>query len=354
MEKLPAIKKLNTQNIKLGLKRLLIAAEGFEERSMSFPKALSKNEKYFQNCLICKYLPEKRTRLDELLAELKTLSETEPTVIEFHRFFPYLFESNLNETLSTIMNDFDEILIDISVMSKLLILIIINGLKKYEGTLRIIYTEPYDYAPSQTDYIKQRNVIDKPIVLPSYGVHDVVRTPFLSSVVMQQSSSLIITFTSFNEQLNRALLSSINPTRLLLINGVPPHLSWREKATQEIHKSIIKDFYDDNPINEQTGLLERSTSTLYYHETFELLTNIYKENCYNFRMIIAPIGSKMQGLACAIFKLCCPDVHIEYPTPESFYIRGYSSEKVRLIHEIEFKNIFTSLRKVSEIYELNG
>jgi hypothetical protein len=250
--------------------------------------------------------------------------------------------------------DCDEVTVDISVMSKLMIMILIWHLREFKGVVRIVYTEPVSYTPSQEEYEKQKDDYGKPITLPSYGVHEVVRTPQLSSVVMQRGPALVVTFASFNEQLIRALLSTISPTRLLLINGRPPHLLWREKATQEIHSEIIREYADDNPRDPSTGLIRRSASTLHYGETFDILGQIYRENCYLYRMVVAPTGSKMQALGCALFKICCPDVHIEYPTPESYFISGYSSNEARSLYEVVFDSFVGALNAECEQHCLNG
>ena len=236
-------------------------------------------------------------------------------------------------------------------MSKYMILQIIYLLKDYSGFFRIIYTEPMHYAPLQEDNIicEQNNAT----LLPSDGVQNIVRTPLLTSLIMQQSPSLLVSFLSFNEQLIRALLSECTPSRLILISGVPPYLLWREKAMNNIYKNIIKEYYHDNEIDDN-GMLIRKCSTLYYSETFDLLSSVYKSFCENYRIIISPTGSKMQAVGCALIKICCDDIHIEYPTPESYYVDGYSSSEIRSIHQVLFANLESHLNKLADKYELNG
>jgi hypothetical protein len=59
-------------------------------------------------------------------------------------------------------------------------------------------------------------------------------------------------------------------------------------------------------------------------------------------------------LGCALIKLCCHDIHIEYPIPESYYIDGYSSSEIRQIHQVVFNNIPEIITKISSEYKLNG
>lgn len=349
MNNLPLIKNYEFQfNIKLS--RLLILAEGFEDRSLHWISKLP-SEKLFLNSILCKYEPVKLSRLNELLPLVESRTINKPLIFDFHRYSPFKFESELSNLLISL--NYDEVYIDISVMSKLMIMIIINCLKHFNKTIKFIYSEPYDYSPSQEKYNEYKNLYGKPLNLPSYGVYDLVRTPLLSSIIMQRSPSLVIAFLSFNEQLIRALLSFLNPTNLFLVNGVPPHLKWRENAMKQIHESIIKEFSNDNPSDNEDRLIRR-TSTLYYQETFELLASIYKDYCYSRRIIIAPTGCKMQTIACALIKICCPDIHIEYPTPESYFTEGYSSPEIRNIHELTFNNFSSTLSNIAEQYLLNG
>lgn len=237
-------------------------------------------------------------------------------------------------------------------MSKLLITIIIFLLRTFNGNVRFIYSEQKNYIPSEDDYNKCREGMASMVSFPTFGVHDVVRTPLLTSTVMQNSPSILVTFTSFNEQLIRALLSNISPSHLFLINGIPPHLKWRAKATHEIHKDIIQEYAQDNPMDGDH--LHRQASTLDYRETFGILTDIYKKYCYMNRIVLSPTGSKMQAVGSAFFKICSPDVHIEYPTPESFFIEGFSSTEIRNIHELYIERFQSFWEDVADRQGLNG
>ena len=221
-------------------KSLLICAEGFEDRGLSFVQSITSRK--FSEVFVLTYQPTKKSRLPELMEACAARSNSAPHVIEYDRFHPAVFEDKFRREIDEMFEKIEEVVVDISVMSKLMILIILAALRNYRGKVRVIYTEPLDYAPTKEEYERHRKNLRHAANLPSYGVHDVVRTPILTSVVMQRSPAIIVAFTSFNEQLIRALLSNFNPTHLFLINGVPPTLSWREGATQEIHADILNDY----------------------------------------------------------------------------------------------------------------
>lgn len=349
---LPLIKSLNFQKLNVSAKSLFICCEGFEERSLNFVQRIDKDI-IFSKAIVITYRPEKKSRLDELRPLVESRSQSLPQVKIFHRFEPQDFENDLLSSLHEILTDIDEIIIDISVMSKLMIIILILCLSNFSGRIKVVYSEPIDYAPSKEEFEQLKHDKTNLGWLPSHGVHDVVRTTLTSSVVMQSAPSIVIAFASFNEQLLRALLSVINPSHFFLLNGIPPHLHWREEATQYINSLIIKDYPVENVLDEN-GRLTNRVSTLNYIDTFNFLAEMYRKYCYSYRFILAPTGSKLQALACGLFKSCCPDVHIEYPTPESLNFTGFSSPEIRETHEIIFENLSDILRIVSSKYKLNG
>jgi hypothetical protein len=78
-------------------------------------------------------------------------------------------------------------------------------------------------------------------------------------------------------------------------------------------------------MTEDGGTLpQRATSTLDYSETVEVLLGLYWSNATDYRIVLAPTGSKMQTLGCYIAKGIHTDIHVEYPTPESF-LPAYSN-----------------------------
>jgi hypothetical protein len=342
----------NGKNWNNSKRRLLFIAEGFEDRTTEWLHQLPQIP-HFENAVVFRYVPEKKSRLIDLLDELIPRTKNTPQCFDFFRFDPARSEMELTGRLDELLRGVDEVVIDISVMSKMLIMILVFLLRNWRDDIRIIYTEPRDYAPTRHYFEENKASLERALCLPTFGVHQVVRTPALSSAVMQRSPSLVIAFMSFNEQLIRALLSSINPSRLVMINGRPPRLHWREQAMLFIHRNVVDEFSQDNEIDAQ-HLLKRTTSTLDYRETFGLLAKEYLENCYYHRIIVAPTGSKLQALACGLFKVCAPEIHVEYPTPESFFIEGYSSKEVACIHELCLPAFATFMLMIGESMKLNG
>ncbi len=329
-------------------KKLFIVAEGFEKRSIYW---ISKEENHtcFEKAIICKYSPSKKSHFEEMFNEVKKHTISEPQILEYNRFEPTLFEQNFKNFIIDWV-DFEEIIIDISVMSKLLIMIILYCLKDYNGNITIIYSEPSNWAPTE---IKFNETISNRthgtcIGLSSIGVGNVVRTPLLSSIIMQDCPIFLITFLSFNEQLINVLVNEINPTKIEIINHKCKRAEWRERAMYRIHEDLIEEYLSKDKNNIY------SFDLLDYISVFKRVAEIYRDNCYNYRIVISPTGCKFQAVACALLKLCCPDIHVEYPTPESYLFDDYSSDEVSNVHEIVFKNYNQLITSLKYEYKLDG
>ncbi|MGV3660807.1 MAG: hypothetical protein ACO1TE_11505 [Prosthecobacter sp.] len=336
------------------VKRALVIAEGFEERATAWLACLPPRE-CFECAVVLRNIPVRKSRLDETLTALNKNRCSSIRTTDFYRFDPSEGEAQLLANMSWATAHVQEIVIDISVMSKLMILMILTALRDFEGTIRIIYTEPEEYSPSEEefkDYKKEHPDFASLATFPSLGVHNVERVPLLSSSVMHDYPSVAVAFTSFNENLIRAFLASITvPNHFFLINGIPPRLKWRAGATFEVHAKLYEEFSKDNLKGD--GGLRWQCSTFDYIECFSLLAEFYRCHCYTHRVIIAPTGSKLQAVACALLKLCCHDVHIEYPTPESFYIEGLSKGG-NTFHEIVLAGFNSFILNLGDSSGLNG
>ena len=298
---------------------------------------------------ICRYLYHIETKFEKILKSAKLHCYKEPIILDYNRFEPSIFEQNIL-SISNEFSNYDEIFIDISVMSKMLIMIILFSLKQYNGTIRVIYSEPELWGPAEEKYIStiKAKTDGDWISLSSLGISDVVRTPNLSSVIMQNSPVFLVSFYSFNELLLGALINEISPSRLQLISHSCERQSWRENAMNRINSNVIKEHYSGEME------IDFSANVLDYSSVFQKISEIYRKNCYEYRIIIAPTGGKIHAVACALMKLCCPDIHIEYPTPESYIFEDYSSEKTYTTHQIVFENFNDFVFQLSNEYGLNG
>jgi len=262
--------------------------------------------------------------------------------------WPHAIENIVDQALESSLSRYEEIIIDISAMTKLLILVCLCHLRDFKGTVRVVYSQAEDYSPNQQEYQSSGQDLKLIATYPSRGSQSIVRTRCLSSIRMQGQPVSMVAFTSFNEQLVRHMLGTINPHRLIFINGRPPRkdYKWREQATQEIYNKLLDQYRADNPLDE-AGFLKRVTSTLDYKETICQIDEIHKQFGTHERIICATTGSKMQTVGLFFSKMIYPDIHIEYPTPDSYFVKGFSVG-IRSVHEIilpEFSNFLRNIQQ---------
>ena len=117
----------------------------------------------------------------------------------------------------------------------------------------------------------------------------------------------------------------------------------------EIHRDLIESYYGKKEIDDI-----KSFDVTDYRSVFEYLASLYRNYCYSYRIVVSPTGCKMHTISCALLKLCCPDVHIEYPTPESYLFEEYSSDRISVIHEINITNLPVFIEELANEYSLNG
>jgi hypothetical protein len=335
LSQLPAPR--NAETLAGNCRRAFIGAYGFEERSLGWCK-MQKNA--ISAAFVFKYLhPKGPNLIDQLKTVLRKIGAEKITNIRYDILYPQPLEDELPQHL--VLDGFDEVVVDISSMTKLGILLVLSKLEQFPGTVRLVYSEARDYCPSKAEYDPVQREMAATARFPSRGAEQVVRLRCLSSIRMQGQPITLIAFTSFNEKLVSHMLGFLSPHRLVLLNGRPPRkdYAWRERATHDIHKRLITEYEEDNPLDTK-GLLKRSASTLDYRQTVEQLENIYVEYGLYERIVCAATGSKMQTVGLFLSKVRHRDIQIEYPTPDSYFVKEMTLG-IRRVHEVVFEEFKT-------------
>lgn len=324
---LPSLQSCERLSLEEG--EVIIHAPGFEDRTMAVADTLLPS--IGASAILLDYLPfNPKNRLlpvrQALLA--KGVEIMDEDILRYHRFEPDDFEARLRMRL--VARGSRRVVIDISTMSKLEIILVLNVCHALGLRIRILYSEAVEYGPSEEEFknAREKNEIHRPTLQVFTGVHGVVRVDSLASVAMQGQPTAALVFMSFNDALTQVLLNTVYPGRLFLINGCPPVHSWREEATAWIHDQVRREWEDDNPVWPAVGgsipMPKRVVSTLDYRETVALLLQLYWELSASHRVLLAPAGSKLQAVGCYLVKALHQDIHIEYPSPEGF-LPYYSS-----------------------------
>jgi hypothetical protein len=295
---------------------VVVTAAGFEERALAAARDLPGIER--STVVIVRYSHhEPSNRLSEMLAILgdRGVPSSRIPRVSYDRLAPDEYPPALTTALSEASPA--AVYVDASAMSKLALMLTLDVCRELDLDTIVRYTEAREYGPSLAEYTAARE--SSHLARPTYrffaGVQEVLRVKSLSSVAMQGQPSAAIVFMSFNELLTQALIDTVCPSRLFLVNGIPPVLRWREEATAWIHDELRREWpAEDNPVDAR-GLPVRATSTRDYRDTVGCLLNLYWRLTSTYRILLAPTGAKMQAVGAALVRFMHPDIHVEYPVP---------------------------------------
>jgi hypothetical protein len=319
LARLPKPRLNRTDEFRLQPDDWLILCAGFEDRALAIVRnAISHTPTL--NVLLVGYQPavheNKNDAVDEICHSANIVR------IDYDRQNPQGFGSRLIQILGTSVG---RVVVDVSAMSRLLIVQIVVALgMRRQGFVdcTVAYTEASEYPPTESDAQAElaRAEIDPTlsILFLSSGVFEITILPELGSIAPAAAQTRLIAFPSLDAHHLTALRNEIQPSRLTLIEGLPPNPAheWRREIIAKI-----------NGIHGIRDVEVCAASTLDYRETLELLLSLYQKHSLTERLVIAPTGSKMQSVAVGIFRYFAADVQVVYPTPNAFcspdnYTRG--------------------------------
>jgi hypothetical protein len=317
---LPDITRFSELTIDEGF--YLISASGFEDRGSAVYQEICKKglESQVKGGIAVEYEPQNtRNRIQVLEDGMASLgiSNGEIHWMKYNRLNPDDFELEFLEIFEDL--DCDRILLDVSSMSKYLILILIQLLADQDVGVTIFYAEADKYHPTKEEFEKRKE--ETPEETPAfltYGVYDVVTARAVSSVAKGSQPIVTIAFPTFNHQELMALISELPAHHLISIEG-KPHLQqdrWRRDAIEWVNKEVSEYIHTES----------RVASTFNYKETFELLRGVYSEYSDGYRIVMAPTGSKMQTVGASLFRRVFDDIQVVYPVTKKFaetYTEGW-------------------------------
>ncbi|TRZ91902.1 MAG: hypothetical protein D4R88_01210 [Methanosarcinales archaeon] len=315
---------------------IYIGVAGFEDRCFTFLEKCIEKQVQFNRIIGIKYKPIDENNRVEYFKELAIKSSIEEIseLIVYDRFNPEDFSNSVHD-LRKLVVSIEDIIIDISGMSKFLIVVLLNGLREYSGNIHVVYCEAEIYYPSSEKYEAKKDDLpeETPPSFLTTNVYKIITTTELSSISMQGYPLLIIAFPTFNYNEMYALLNEITPQYLVLIEGSPREKrnNWRLEAIRCINRKIDQDFTPNIK-----SISTKVVSTFDYIETIDILNNIYSEYKYTHKCIIAPTGSKLQTLGVLFFKQMYPEIQLVYPVTTEFspeYTKGCSN-----IWHLKFEN----------------
>lgn len=328
----PRIEKFNIDSLQEST--VYIGAVGFEDRALAILSEVKRLKETFEYIIGIEYEPaDPRDRKDEFqrLASEAISQERNIRWVSYNRESPGRFDEALN-LIRQMCFESAHVCLDISAMSKLLILIVLQALRDLDTSLTIVYAEAKVYHPTPKEFEKGYEDVEEmmPKRAPEFltsGVYKVVTTPALSSVAMQGYPTALVVFPTFNHNLFLALLNEVTPQDLTIVEGEPPkpHNKWRREAIRRVNEKWY-------PLASKIKV----ASTFDYLETTNRLEELYETYKFTHEFVIAPANSKLQTVGVFVFKQMHPEVQIAYPTPRGFF--DQYTEDVEEIYQIPFSN----------------
>jgi hypothetical protein len=329
-ERLANVQWPDLQGIKapnIGSDDCLLVCGGFEDRAIeTLHRIWAVGYSGFALGLVT-YLPiYPQNRTDEL-RKIGRDAHLQITEFVYDRENP----AGIGEELKHFTRDFEHVFIDISGMSRLLIVQTLVALlaESHNHAITIIYGEAKEYPPTRAQFAQDRQSVDAPV--PSYissGIFEVASTPELASVSMLGEAIRLVAFPSFDPAQLSNLIQELQPTYTELIHGVPPALKnkWRTKAIDDLNRPTLDTLQRRK---------DHMASTRDYRETLRILTKVYGERSMFDRIVVAPTGSKMQAVAVGLFRSALYDVQIVYPTPQTFTAPHEYTIGIRQLYKVD-------------------
>lgn len=294
----------------------LVVCGGFEDRALAVLENAAANKTPF-NVVLVLYEPRVEQNRAEDIRKICRNGGIRVKELYYNRQEPAGFGNALVETLPP---SGGRIFIDISGMSRLLIVQVLVALRRCSREFSncfIAYAEAQDYSPTQEEaqarLVQSDSDPSFSIVFLSSGVFDVTLVPELSSCAPAGVYTRLIAFPSLDAHQLTALRAELQPSRLSFIEGIPPapHNEWRLKAIAAVNRL-------DEIQNAGQKAEKCQTSTLDYRETLACLLDLYAKHGIHERLLVSPTGSKMQAVAVGLLRSFVEDIQIVYPTPQDF------------------------------------
>ena len=309
-------------NVAIGNGDCFVAAMGFEARALAGLRRACEGSRGFDVGLI-RYSPELEQNQEEQFLAMGDAYGLQIQIFEYDRTSP----AGMGQELANYVANFERAYIDISGMSRLLIVQTLAALVEARLNCIILYSEAEVYPPLREEFAEACDAEGPSPSFISSGIIEVASTPELSSVAMFGSPIRLIAFLSFDPSHLSNLVQEIQPTHTNLVRGRPPRakMAWRTDAVAQMNRRMVRML---------RGVETHETCTFDYRVTLNLVLKLYNKHSAFDRIVIAPTGSKMQALAIGIVRGVLSDLQIVYPTPRKFLEPDRYTQGVREVYWI--------------------
>ncbi|MGD1923176.1 MAG: hypothetical protein ACFB03_03165 [Paracoccaceae bacterium] len=301
----------------------LIVCAGFEDRAIKATERLIQHEIRLQNLVVVKFRAEENRDNEKALLELskQLVSQSNYIECEADELSP------LTKVISSLRSNEDLVVFDITGCSRSVMLVLLSQLYDIDIEFDILYTEAEEYYPTFGTYEEitedddqqhaflRLNMFEESEVLHSSHCEIESFSEF-EGRMLPSYPFYLITFLPFKRGRLSAILQSLESQVRIFIRGQPVRddLKWRGEAVDIPNADLV----DEGTVVD--------LETLDWRKTFSFLESQYRSNgnMFRYNFIVAPLGSKMQTVGCALFAKAYSEVRIITSTPKQHYADSYS------------------------------
>ena len=318
---------VETPEPSLGAGECLVVCGGFEDRAVGTLSRVCKHAKGAFSLAIVEYLPRQEANRLEQMWRIAKDAGISAVDFRYDRENP----AGMGEEIVDYAGQFERVNVDISGMSRLLIVqIVVALIRRRVQNVAMIYSQAQKYAPSQAEFRRDlsRLADGGSVSYLSSGIFEISAASELSSVAMAGAEVRLITFPSFDPDQLANVVQELQPTYGDFVFGESPLTinSWRAGAVQALNARVLAEI---------TNRDLHVTSTFDYRNTLEVLLAIYARRSMFDRIVVSPTGSKMQSLAVGLFCGGLEDVQVVYPTPQRFPEPERYTERLRAVYVVD-------------------
>lgn len=301
----------------------LIVCAGFEDRATKATERLITHDLSLQNFVVVKFGGEENRENERILYNLSKQLVSEGCYAECDA----RELSPLKDILNLLTPADDLVVFDITGCSRSVMLILISEIYDIGLEFDILYTEAEEYYPTFRDYEEitedddqqhaflRLNMFEESEVLHSSHC-EVESFKEFEGRMLPNYPFYLITFLPFKRGRLSAILQNLESKVRIFIRGQPVRddLKWRGEAVDIPNADLV----DEGTVVD--------LETLDWRETFSFLEAQYKTNgnMFRYNFVVAPLGSKMQTVGCALFAKAYSEVRIITSTPKQHYPDSYS------------------------------
>lgn len=310
-----------------------VCALGFEDRVLAVPRMLATSGYRADVGIVVEY-PVKRDENEHRRPELVALLNQFCDKILFVPSASRAHGSLVADSIRSIAARRPGVTYDVSGSSSILLLPVLANLLRLECSLRITHSEPEERHPLRRDvesaggadrYAEQHGAEDQPLL--SAGVDGI----YLAADYPGTGSGLapfIVAFASNRRSRTEAVIREVDD-RLV---GDAKSQTWvMSRFEGEPWRAELQ-----ARLNRHPGATDvREVSALNYKDSVTLLHGMWLELQRSRRLIVSPLGTKMQDVGIALYYYMRPTFQVSLTEPRQYFPSAFSSG-VGAVHALEF------------------